>query len=336
MGTRAERIDTHHRNLYDDSMPHETNNEFLLYTTPDGMVQLHLPLENDSLWMTQQMMAELFQTSAQNIGQHIQSIFQDAEHKKEGTIKNSFIVRQEGTRRVRRKVLFYNLDMIISVGYRVNSVRGTQFRIWATQRLREYLLRGYIVHEQRMRQLGQVFQLLHRAADKVDGEQVLRVIESYSRGLHLLDDYDHQCLARPDGTQGSYVLGYEECRALIESMRFSAESALFGREKDDSFRGALGNIYQSFGGRELYPTLEEKAARLLYFTVKNHGFLDGNKRIAAATFLHFLDRNNALYTNTGAKRLADATLVALVILIAESRPDEMETIISVILNCMQE
>lgn len=317
-------------------MPHETNNEFLLYTTPDGMVQLQLPLENDSLWMTQQMMAELFQTSAQNIGQHIQSIFQDAELKKEGTIKNSFIVRQEGTRRVRRKVLFYNLDMIISVGYRVNSVRGTQFRIWATQRLREYLLRGYIVHEQRMRQLGQVFQLLHRAADKMDGEQVLRVIESYSRGLHLLDDYDHQCLARPDGTQGSYVLGYEECRVLIESMRFSAESTLFGREKDDSFRGALGNIYQSFGGRELYPTLEEKAARLLYFTVKNHGFLDGNKRIAAATFLHFLDRNNALYTNTGAKRLADATLVALVILIAESRPDEMETIISVILNCMQE
>ena len=316
-------------------MPDAPNNDILLYTSPDGTVELELRLENDTLWMTQQMMADLFQTSPQNIGQHIQSIFKSAELQEDGTIKNFFIVRQEGSRRVRRKVLFYNLDMIISVGYRVNSVRGTQFRIWATQRLREYLLRGYAVHEKRMRQLGQVFQLLHRAADKMDGEQVLHVIESYSRGLTLLDDYDHQCLSRPEGTPGAYRLSYEECRSLIESMRFSAESDLFGREKDDSFRGSLGNIYQSFGGRELYPTLEEKAARLLYFTVKNHGFLDGNKRIAAATFLHFLDRNHALYTETGAKRLADATLVALVILIAESQPEEMETIISVILNCMQ-
>ena len=311
------------------------NSGMLLYTTPDGRVQLELPLEDDSLWMSQQMMADLFETSVPNINVHIRKIFQKNELQKDGIIKENLIVRQEGSRSVRRKVLFYNLDMVISVGYRVNSVRGAQFRIWATQRLRECLLRGYVVHEQRMRQLGQVFQLLHRAADQKDGEQVLRVIESYSRGLNLLDDYDHQCLVRPDGTRGSYKLGYDECRTLIESMRFSAESELFGREKDDSFRGSLGNIYQSFGGRELYPTLEEKAARLLYFTVKNHGFLDGNKRIAAATFLHFLDRNHALYTESGAKRLADATLVALVILIAESRPEEMETIISVILNCMQ-
>lgn len=165
-------------------------------------------------------------------------------------------------------------------------------------------------------------------------QDVLHVVEKYSRGLELLDAYDHQRLTRPEGTPGAVRLTYEECRVLIDSMGFSADSALFGHEKDDSFRGSLGNIYQSFGGAELYPTLEEKAARLLYFVVKNHGFSDGNKRIAAAVFLYFLDRNGVLFAD-GKKRLADATLVALVILIAESKPEEMETIISVILNCMQ-
>ena len=167
-----------------------------------------------------------------------------------------------------------------------------------------------------------------------EDRQVLRVVEQYSRGLDLLDAYDHQRLTRPAGSPGAVVLTYEECRKLIAGMSFAADSALFGHEKDDSFRGSLGNIYQSFGGAELYPTLEEKAARLLYFVVKNHSFSDGNKRIAAAVFLYFLDRNGALFIG-GRKRLADATLVALVILIAESRPEEMETIISVILNCMQ-
>ena len=235
---------------------------------------------------------------------------------------------------MRRPVNFYNLDMILSVGYRVNTRRGTQFRIWATQRLREYLVRGYVVHEKRLQQLGQVVQLMRRVEDRLDARQVLDVIEHYSKGLDLLDNYDHQCLSRPAGSSPCYVLGYEECRKLIDQMKFGAESDLFGKEKDDSFQGALGNIYQSFAGVDIYPTMEEKAARLLYFTVKNHAFFDGNKRIAAAVFLYFLNRNNALFIN-GAKRLADATLVALVILIAESRPDEMETIISVILNCMQ-
>ena len=310
------------------------DSEILLYTSPDGEVQLDIRMQQDTMWMTQQMMAELFQTTVPNINVHIKNIYKESELQEEGTIKEFLIVRKEGSRTVRRPVNFYNLDVILSVGYRVNTRRGTQFRIWATQRLREYLVRGYVVHEKRLQQLGQVVQLMRRVEDRLDARQVLDVIEHYSKGLDLLDNYDHQCLSRPAGSSPCYVLGYEECRKLIDQMKFGAESDLFGKEKDDSFQGALGNIYQSFAGVDIYPTMEEKAARLLYFTVKNHAFFDGNKRIAAAVFLYFLNRNNALFIN-GAKRLADATLVALVILIAESRPDEIETIISVILNCMQ-
>ena len=315
-----------------DIQPTPTS-EILLYTSPDGEVQLDVQLQDETLWMTQQMMADLFQTTVPNINTHIKNILQEAELQEEGTIKEILIVRTEGRRQVRRPVNFYNLDMILSVGYRVNTRRGTQFRIWATQRLREYLLRGYVAHEKRLQQLGMVVQLMRRVETRLDARQVLDVIEHYSHGLNLLDAYDHQALTRPAGSKQCYLLQYDECRKLIESMRFGAESELFGREKDDSFRGALGNIYQSFGGQDIYPTMEEKAAHLLYFTVKNHGFIDGNKRIAAAVFLYFLDRNQALFTGN-VKRMSDATLVALVILIAESHPDEMETIISVILNCM--
>ena len=315
-----------------DTQPTPTS-EILLYTSPDGEVQLDVQLQDETLWMTQQMMAELFQTTVPNINTHIKNILQEAELQEKGTIKEILIVRTEGRRQVRRPVNFYNLDMILSVGYRVNTRRGTQFRIWATQRLREYLLRGYVAHEKRLQQLGMVVQLMRRVETRLDARQVLDVIEHYSHGLNLLDAYDHQTLTRPAGSKQCYLLQYDECRKLIESMRFGAESELFGREKDDSFRGVLGNIYQSFSGQDIYPTMEEKAAHLLYFTVKNHGFIDGNKRIAAAVFLYFLDRNQALFTGN-VKRMSDATLVALVILIAESHPDEMETIISVILNCM--
>ncbi len=318
--------------MANDIQPTPTS-EILLYTSPDGKVQLDVQLQDETLWMTQQMMAELFQTTVPNINTHIKNILQEAELQEKGTIKECLIVRTEGRRQVRRPVNFYNLDMILSVGYRVNTRRGTQFRIWATQRLREYLLRGYVAHEKRLQQLGMVVQLMKRVETRLDARQVLDVIEHYSHGLNLLDAYDHQALTRPAGSKQCYLLQYDECRKLIESMRFGAESELFGREKDDSFRGALGNIYQSFGGQDIYPTMEEKAAHLLYFTVKNHGFIDGNKRIAAAVFLYFLDRNQALFVGN-VKRMSDATLVALVILIAESHPDEMDTIISVILNCM--
>lgn len=229
---------------------------------------------------------------------------------------------------------FYNLDVIISVGYRVKSKRGVEFRKWANSVLRQYILRGYAVNNNRIAQLGEVIQIMKRTQNSLDSNQVLSVIERYSTALDLLDAYDHQNMSRPQGNVATYVLTYEECMDIIASMRFGDESDIFGKEKDGSFEGSIGNIYQSFAGQDLYPTLEEKAAHLLYFVTKNHSFLDGNKRIAATVFLYFLDRNGVLFID-GEKTIDDHTLVALTIMIAESKPDEMEMMITVIMNCMK-
>ena len=229
---------------------------------------------------------------------------------------------------------YYNLDVIISVGYRVKSKRGVEFRRWANSVLKQYILKGYAVNDNRIKQLGDVIRIMKRTENELDSQQVLSVIERYSSALDLLDSYDHQTMTRPKGNAATYVLRYEECMQVIESMRFGDESDLFGREKDDSFKGSIGNIYQSFGGVDLYESLEEKAANLLYFVTKNHSFLDGNKRIAATMFLYFLDRNQALFVD-GNKKIDDRTLVALTIMIAESRPEEKEMMVSVVMNCMQ-
>jgi len=233
-----------------------------------------------------------------------------------------------------RPVALYSLDVIISVGYRVKSQRGVEFRRWANSVLKKYILQGYAVNHIRMNQLGEVIRIMKRTENALDSKQVLSVIEKYNTALELLDSYDHQTISRPKGTETVYVLTYEECRQVIESMRFGDESSLFGHEKDDSFKGSIGNIYQSFGGEELYPSLEEKAANLLYFVTKNHSFSDGNKRIAATMFLYFLDKNGALFAD-GQKLIEDYTLVALTIMIAESRPEEKEMMISVIMNCLR-
>lgn len=228
---------------------------------------------------------------------------------------------------------YYNLDVIISVGYRVKSKRGIQFRRWANSVLKDYILKGYAVNNNRMAQLGEVIRIMKRTENSLDAKQVLSVIERYSVALALLDDYDHQTMKRPKGNDATYVLSYEECRDIIDHMKFSADSDLFGNEKDDSFKGSIGNIYQSFAGQEIYPTVEEKAANLLYFVTKNHSFSDGNKRIAATMFLYFLDKNGILFRE-GEKTIEDHTLVALTIMIAESRPDEKEMMVSVIMNCI--
>ena len=224
--------------------------------------------------------------------------------------------------------------MIIFVGYRVKSKRGVEFRRWANSVLKQYILQGYAVNNNRIAQLNEVIQIMKRTENALDSKQVLNVIEKYSEALDMLDSYDHQTMTRPRGNIATYILSYEECREVISQMRFGAESDLFGREKDDSFRGSIGNIYQSFDGQELYPTLEEKAAHLLYFVTKNHSFYDGNKRIAATMFLYFLDKNGVLFMD-GRKLIDDYTLVALTIMIAESRPDEMEMMITVIMNCLK-
>ena len=228
---------------------------------------------------------------------------------------------------------FFNLDMIISVGYRVKSKRGVEFRRWANSVLKEYIIRGYAVNEKRLNQLGEVIRVMKRAENALDTKQVLSVIEKYNTALDMLDDYDHQTMKKPEGNIPVYTVTYEECRSIIDEMKYGNDSTLFGNEKDDSFKGSIGAIYQSFGGQDVYPTLEEKAANLLYFVVKNHSFSDGNKRIAAAMFLYFLDRNNALLID-GKKTIADYTLVALTIMIAESKPEEKEMMINVIMNCM--
>lgn len=225
----------------------------------------------------------------------------------------------------------YNLDVVISVGYRVKLQRGVEFRQWVTDVLRRCIVEGRAENERRLQQLAQVVSVMERLSGDLGAEQILEIVKGYAPALDLLDDYGHQRLSRPEGSEGIYVLDYDECRELINSLRFSAESDIFGKEKDDSFRSSIAAIYQSFGGREIYPSVQEKAANLLYFVVKNHSFHDGNKRIAASLFLYFLDRNGLLYEK-GCKTVGDDSLVATTIMIAESRPDEKEAMVSLVMN----
>lgn len=262
------------------------------------------------------------------IRKHVNNAFREGEVDK--TI-NTQKMRVDG---VKQPVSFYNLDVIISVGYRVKSQRGVKFRRWANSVLKAYILKGYAVNHNRMNQLNEVIQVIKRLQNNLDAEQVLSVVERYSQALSLLDAYDHQNMSRPKGNKATYVLTYEECRKLIDSMGFGESSSLFGKEKDDSFRSSIGAIYQTYADEDLYPTLEEKAANLLYFVTKNHSFFDGNKRIAAAVFLYFLDKNGVLFRD-GEKSIDDHTLVALTIMVAESNPEEKEMMISVIMNCIQ-
>ena len=303
-------------------------NEIVLFESSDHAVKLEVALNHETVWLTQAQMCSLFEVDRTVVTRHIGNIFREQELQEESNVQKMHIANAD------RPVKYYDLDVIISVGYRVKSQRGVEFRRWANSVLKEYLLRGYVVNQRRLGQLGMMLKLMRRAESELDAHQVLSVVQHYHRALDLLDDYDHQVLRHPQGHPATCRITYEECRKLIEGMRFAKDSALFGNEKDDSFRGSIGNIYQSFGGQDVYPTLEEKGANLLYFVVKNHSFSDGNKRIAAAVFLYFLDKNHALYTDTGEKRLDDRTLVALIIMIAESRPEEKELMINVILNCL--
>ena len=310
------------------------NSDIVLFETKDSSVILPVRMTGDTVWLNRSQMAELFERDVKTIGKHINNALR--EEVDSSTVAKFATVQEEGNRSVTREIEYYNLDMIISVGYRVKSNRGVEFRRWANHVLRQYILQGYAVNERRINQLGEVVRLMKRTQDSLDSRQVLSVIERYSTALNLLDAYDHQSLQRPTGTNTVYVLSYEECRSVIDRMRFGDESELFGKEKDDSFKGSIGNIYQSFGGQEIYPTLEEKAANLLYFVTKNHSFFDGNKRIAATIFLYFLDCNGILYDEQGNKLLDDHTIVALTIMIAESCPEEKEMMISVIMNCISE
>lgn len=308
-------------------------NEILFFETEDKQVKLPVNVENGSVWLNQNQIAKLFDRDIKTIGNYISTALKEELDNIESTVAEFATVQMEGNREVEQNVEYYNLDVIISVGYRIKSKRGVEFRRWANSVLKQYILNGYAVNDIRIRQLGEVIRIMTRPENESDSRQVLSVIEKYSSALDLLDAYDHQNMTRPEGNRATYALSYEECMDVIQSMRFGDESDLFGKEKDDSFKGSIGNIYQSFGEREIYESLEEKAANLLYFITKNHSFFDGNKRIAATMFLYFLDKNKALFID-GQKKIEDAALVALTIMIAESRPEEKEMMISVVMNCM--
>lgn len=303
--------------------------EIILFKADDIELQVKITPDEETVWLTQDQMAELFDKDRSVIGRHISNIFKEGELEEDTSVQ----ILHGSNLENHRPPQYYNLDVIISVGYRVKSKRGIQFRRLANSVLKDYILKGYAVNNNRMAQLGEVIRIMKRTENSLDAKQVLSVIERYSVALALLDDYDHQTMKRPKGNDATYVLSYEECRDIIDHMKFSADSDLFGNEKDDSFKGSIGNIYQSFAGQEIYPTVEEKAANLLYFVTKNHSFSDGNKRIAATMFLYFLDKNGILFRE-GEKTIEDHTLVALTIMIAESRPDEKEMMVSVIMNCI--
>jgi len=321
-----------------------TERQIAIFTTQDGEASLKVQLDQDTVWLSQKQMAELFEKDTDTVGLHIRNIFNDGELEPEATTEESSVVQKEGKRQVRRKINVYNLDVIISVGYRVKSQRGIQFRQWATKVLRDHLVQGYTLNQQRLAEqtqklleMQQAVALLSRTLEQQQlvsdaGEEILQVITDYAYALATLDRYDHGTLTI-EVTSGpaAFVLEYDEAIDIVKSMKTDFDG-LFGQEKDQGFKSAIGAIYQTFDGKDVYPSIEEKAANLLYFIAKNHAFTDGNKRIAAAVFIFFLARNGILYRDDGSKRLADNALVALTLLIAESKPAEKDTIVKVIVN----
>ena len=317
-----------------------------IYTTEDGKSEIRVSISQETIWLNQYQLEELFTTNRTSIIRHIANIYKTGELDKEATCAKIAQVRTEGTRTINRKINYYNLDLIIAVGYRVNSKRGTQFRIWANKILKEYLVKGFAVNQQRLTQEVKLLREFQDTAKIVGGISenkilstnesagLLQLISDYAYALDILDAYDYQRLKIEETTQREiYRLTYEEARAKIDFIKkLHGNSNLFGREKDQSFKSSLATIYQTFNGVDLYPSLEEKAANLLYLITKNHSFTDGNKRIAAFLFLYFLEKNGALFNIHRQKRIADNTLVALTLMIAVSKPEEKDIIVKVIVN----
>lgn len=320
------------------------NNSIEIYRSQDGSIQLNVKLENDTVWLTQSQMAELFGVDRTSIVRHIRNIYKSEELDQNSTCAKNAQVRTEGHRSILREIPYYNLDMIISVGYRVNSKNATSFRRWATSVLKQYLIKGYAINQQikldRYNELKNVVRLMSRTVglqEKVTSEEyggLFNVISDYVYALDTLDHYDYQSLSiqkttKEEPFRATYANAMEAINVLKEKF---GGSQWFANEKDDSFKSSIGQIYQTFGGEDLYPSVEEKAAMLLYLVVKNHSFSDGNKRIAAMLFLWFLNNNHVLYAEDGHKRIADNTLVALTLMIAESRTEEKDVMVKVVVN----
>lgn len=319
-------------------------NQIEIYQGTDGQTQIEVKFEQETVWLSQDQMASLFNQTKQNISLHISNCYKEGELDKTATVKESLTVQQEGKRKVTRKINFYNLDVIISVGYRVKSNQGTQFRIWATKRLKDYLIQGYAINENRLAQKQQEVQtlkdgirILSRAIQQKEEDQNLDFewLNHFAKGLELLDDYDHENLDQKGLSKRKAIFPeLSEYQEVIKSMRSDFESGVFGKEKDGSFESAIAQISKGFGEEDFYPTLEEKAATLLYLIVKNHGFVDGNKRIAAACFLLFLKSNDLLNNNDGISIISNDALASLTLFIASSKPEEMATVKKLVISVL--
>jgi len=320
--------------------------EIKIYKTEEGKTSIAVKLEKETVWLNLNQISELFERDKSVISRHIRNVFKEGELEKYSVVANFATVQKEGEREILRNIDYFNLDVIISVGYRIKSKRGTQFRIWANQLIKDYLIKGYAINQERLQkqakqlnELKETIKILGNALENKEltndeSKSLLKIISDYSYALEILDQYDYQSL-KIENTSGKefFQLGYEEAIKQINLVKnIYGNSDLFGHEKDDSFQSSIATIYQTFEGKDLYPSIEEKAANLLYFIVKNHSFSDGNKRIAAFLFLYFLEKNGLLFSENGNKRIADNALVALTLMIAVSRPDEKETMIKVIVN----
>ncbi|MEB2786373.1 RhuM family protein [Algoriphagus persicinus] len=317
-------------------------NQIEIYQGSDGQTQIEVKFEQDTVWLNQKQLAELFGKDVRTISEHIKTIYKSHELEKDSTIRNFRIAQLEGKRKIERNIDHFNLDMIISVGYRVNSKNGIQFRQWATKRLKDFLVQGYVINENRLAQKQQEVQtlkdgirILSRTIQQKEEDLNLDWLNHFAKGLELLDDYDHENLDKKglSKRKATYpeLAQYQE---VIGSMRSDFESGVFGKEKDGSFESAVAQISKGFGDEDFYPTLEEKAATLLYLIVKNHGFVDGNKRIAAACFLLFLQSNNLLHNSDGISIISNDALASLTLFIASSKPEEMDTVKKLVISVL--
>ena len=310
-------------------------NDIVIFKNGELELEVSVSKDRETVWLSQKQMSQLFKVSTDNVGLHIKNIL-DEQELDSSTAEESSVVQKEGNRFVKRKIKVYNLDMILAVGYRVKSPNGIVFRKWATSILKDYMLKGYAINQKRLEALDRTVKIQSRIiASTLDlnEKEVLDVVEAYADALSMLDDYDHGCLTKPDGKDTVYRLSYEECRNLIDSMRF--ESDVFGVEKETGkLEGILAAVYQNVFGKEVYPSIEEKAANLLYFLIKDHPFADGCKRIGATIFLEFLNKNNHLFIDHR-QIVSNSALVAITLMIAESGPEEKETMVKLVMNFLK-
>ena len=309
-------------------------NEIVLFETKDKEIRLPVPIDKDTVWLTQDQMSELFDTARSSIAYHIGNIFKEGELSKDTSVE----IFDRSSNKASRPPQYYNLDVIISVGYRVKSQRGVEFRQWANSVLKQYIIKGYAVNEKRLKALQKTVEIQTRMlADTLEVEQrdVLDAVNQYTEALLLLDQYDHQSVEKPEGNKPLYRITYEDCRKLVDQMEDSFHSDVFGVEKEaGKVEGIIAAVYQDVFGGEVYPSLEEKAANLLYFMIKDHPFADGCKRIAASLFLEFLNKNDALFRD-GDKIISEGALVAITLMIAESNPDEKDIMTALVMNVLR-